>query len=235
MPSGELDGPQMEFLSDLIEPGIATLRFKETAVILLGIQRHRARLPIGGRYPHVELLDGKERLHISAIRKNPAVRDRREKAALALIRGNRLRVEGIDVRVGGVLGIECENAGEPMTRIYVPIDLRLRVDTLVNANIVRIWQRRRADGVVTLVQRLKDVQLSFDEGTGESEMRCQAFDPMNVVIDPTEAGKGVLEQPFPFIATAARGHFDNPARKTAEFRGTTRMESTAAAGKRSAG
>src|SRR5215472_10603150 len=123
--SAECYRPEMKFLSDLIEPGVAALRFEKAAVILLGVEGHAVRLRISREYAHVELFCGKQRLHVAALRKNPAVGYGCEKTALALVGGYRLGVERVDVRIGTVLGIEGENASEAMARIDVPVDLRL--------------------------------------------------------------------------------------------------------------
>lgn len=50
-------------------------------------------------------------------------------------------------------------------------------------------------------------------------MWCEAFDSVGAVIDPAETRDGIFKEPFPFLAAAARGDFDDATREIAELRG----------------
>lgn len=215
----EFERTKVEGLGPLIEPGVAVLRLEEAAGVLFGEKSHHAGRRVCRKKMGVELLDGEERLHETTARKNPAVRDRGEETAVAIIVGDGLRIKGVDVGVVGVFGIEGQGGGKPVGRIDVPIDLRLRVDAFVDADVVGIGKRGRADRVVSQIERLEDVEFTFDERAGEGEMRGEALDAVGAVIDPAKTRDGIFEKPFPFVTSAAGSDLDDAAGKIAELRG----------------
>ena len=145
MAARESERAKMEGLVPLIEPGVAMLGFEEAAGILFGEKSHCAGLRVGGKKAGVELLDGEKRLDETAAWEDPAIGNGSEEAALAVIVGDGLRIECVDVGVIGVFRIESEDGGEAMGRVDVPIELRLRVDALVDANVVGIGERGSAE------------------------------------------------------------------------------------------
>lgn len=156
-------------------------------------------------------------MHETAVWEDPAIRNGSEETALTEIVGDGLRIECVDVGVIGVFGIESEDGGEAVGRVDVPIELRLGVDALVDANVVGIGERRDAESVVAQVKRLEDVEFAFNERAGKGEMRREALYSVSAAIDPTETRNGIFEEPLPFIAAAARGDFNDTAGKITEL------------------
>ena len=75
----------------------------------------------------------------------------------------------------------------------VPIDLRVGVSTLVDADVVGIRKGGNTGEVVTKVERLEEEEFVAKNGTGESEMRRRAFDAVHLGINPAKPGDGVFE------------------------------------------
>ena len=117
----------------------------------------------------------------------------REESALAITGSDRLRIKGVDVGVLCVLRIEGEHCGEVMIGGDVPIDLRVGVSALVDADVVGIRKGGDTGEVVTKVERLEEEEFVAKNGAGESEMRRRTFDAVHLVIDPAKPGDGVFE------------------------------------------
>jgi hypothetical protein len=184
---------------------------------LLGEEGHQSGLRVRGIKAGIELLEGEKRLDEPAVRENPAIGDGGEETMLAVVAGDRLRIEGVDVGVAGVLRVEGEDGSQTMSGIDVPIELRLGVDALVDADVVGTGERRSANGVVAVVERLEEKQFPAKERTGKGEMRGETLEAVDMVINPAETGDGILEEPLPFIAATAGGDFDDAAGKGAKF------------------
>ena len=182
---------EVEILRPLIEPGVAALGVEVGAGVFFGGKSHFAGGRIRGKNLRVETFRGEERGKIAAVRENPAFRDGREEAALTVIGGNGLRIKGVDVGILCVLRIDGEHYGEVMIGGDVPIDLRMGVGTLVDADIVGIRKGGDTGEVVTKVERLEEEEFVAKDGAGESEMRRRAFYAVYLVIDPAEGGRGL--------------------------------------------
>ncbi len=183
---------EVEILRPLIEPGVAALGVEVGARVFFGEKGHFA----GGRSRKnlsVETFHGEERGKIAAVRENPAFRGGSKESTLAVTGGDGLRIKGVNVGVLCVLRIDREHYGEVMIGGDVPIDLRVGVSALVDADVVGIGKRGDTGEVVTKVERLEEEEFVAKDGPGESEMRRRAFDAVHLVIDPTEAGDGVFE------------------------------------------
>jgi hypothetical protein len=185
---------------------------------LFGIKGHEAGLGVSGKDVGVELLNGEERLEETAFRENPAIGYRTEKATLVIIGGYGLGIEGVDVGVLSILRVEGENGGETLIAIDVPIELSLGVSALINADVIGIWKRRRADCVVAVVERLEKIEFAANERTRKGEMRREALDAMGTAIDPAEAWDRVLEEPLPLLTAAPGGDFDDATREAPVLR-----------------
>ena len=161
---------RMQRLGPLVEPGVAALAFEKAAGVLLGEEPHDAGGRIGRKKMRVELFDRKERLHEAAVGQDPAVGEGGEEAAPVEVVGDWLGIEGVHVGVVDVFGIEGEHGGEAMRGAYIPVKLRLGVDTLLDADIVGIREGGGADGIVADIERLK--QIEFALMSGPERARC---------------------------------------------------------------
>ena len=184
---------EVEILRPLIEPGVAALDIEVGAGVLFREKSHFAGGRIRRKNLSVEAFYGEERRKIAAARENPPLRDRSEEAALAITGSDRLRIKGVDVGVLCVLRIEGEHYGEVMIGGDVPIDLRVGVGTLVDADVVGIRKGGDTGEVVTKVERLEEEEFVAKNGAGESEMRRRAFDAVQLVINPAKPGDGIFE------------------------------------------
>ena len=195
------------------------LDFEEAAEILFRVEGHEAGIGIGRKGADLKPLNGEERLDKAAFGENPAIGNGAEKAALAIIGGDGLGVEGIDVGVLSILRVERENAGQAMTAVDVPVELSLRVGALIDADVIGVWKGRRADGVVAVVERLEKIEFATNQRAGKGKMRSEALDAVSAAVDPAETRDRIFEEPLPFITTAAGCDFDHAARETAVFSG----------------
>jgi hypothetical protein len=115
------------------------LNFEEAAEILFRVEGHEAGIGIGRKGADLKTLDGEERLNETPFGENPAVGNGTEKAALAIIGGNGLRVESINVGVFSILRVESENGGQALSAVDVPVQLSLRIGTLIDTHVIGVW------------------------------------------------------------------------------------------------
>src|SRR6476646_6571953 len=114
------DWPQMKGLGPLVEIRVALLLFEVAAGIRFWKEDHLS-CQSGWINARIELLVRKQGLDEAAIGQNPAMSNGKKVVAQAIVGGDRLGIERVDVGVRSVLRIESKHRGESMARRGVPI------------------------------------------------------------------------------------------------------------------
>ena len=122
------------------------------------------------------------------------MRGRTEPATLLVIGRHGLRIECVDIGEVRVLRIDRQGYSELLVRSDVPIDLCVTVGRLDNPHVVGIRQRRHTHSVVSISQRLKQIQLSPLQRPRKRDVGRGAFDAVRSAVNPAETGNGIFEE-----------------------------------------
>ena len=180
-------------MGPLIQVRVAILCGEVASGVGVWIERHLAGLRIGRVNARIELLGGEERLNETTVRQDPAIGCRDEVSTLTIVRRDRLRIEGIDVGVGGILRIERQRCGKTLIGRGVPVELRIGVDFFHDADVIGVGNRVDPNRVVSVANRLEEVKLTLLQRPGKGQVRGRAFYAVDVAANPTEARHGIFE------------------------------------------